>query len=149
METEPCWYFVGGERRDGIPTNIRGDLSYIWGDLTNVWGDLSNVRGDLSNIRGNLSGVRGDLSGVTGDLSGVRGDMTNRIISVGPIGSRKAYTVAYKNAENNIMIKCGCFHDSFDAWVAQYRETYGNNKHGIAYAAAAEFITAYAAAYWS
>ena len=34
------YYLVDGERREGVPSGIRGDLS-------NVWGDLSGVRGDL------------------------------------------------------------------------------------------------------
>ena len=41
------YYLVDGERREGVPSGIRGDLS-------NVSGDLSGIRGDLSGIRGNL-----------------------------------------------------------------------------------------------
>ena len=62
------YYFVNGEKREDVPSGIRGDLS-------GVRGDLSNVRGDLFGIRGALSGIRGDLSGVWGDLSNVRGDL--------------------------------------------------------------------------
>ena len=74
------YYFENGEKINGAPsdvcgdlTGIRGDLSGISGDLTGIRGDLSGIRGDLSGISGNLSGIRGDLSGVRGNLSGVRG----------------------------------------------------------------------------
>ena len=69
------YYFVNGEKREDVPSGIRGDLSGVRGDLSGVRGDLSNVRGDLSGVRGALSGIRGDLSGVWGDLSNVRGDL--------------------------------------------------------------------------
>lgn len=40
-----------------------------------VEGPPAGVCGDLSGVRGNLTGVRGDLSGVWGNLSGVCGDI--------------------------------------------------------------------------
>ena len=48
------WIDVDGEKHDGAPSGIRGDLS----DIT---GDLSDITGNLSGIRGNLTGIRGDL----------------------------------------------------------------------------------------
>jgi len=41
------YYFVNGEKREDVPSGIRGDLSGVRGDLSGVRGDLSNVRGDL------------------------------------------------------------------------------------------------------
>ena len=70
------------------------------------------------------------------------------ILAVGPIGSRLDITYAVKYRDR-IMIKCGCFWGDLEQWQAQCRATHGDNSHGMAYAAAADFIRAYAAAYWT
>ena len=62
------WHIKDGIRREGPPSDVRGDLSRVSGDLTNVRGNLSGVSGNLSGVSGDLSGVRGDLTGVSGDL---------------------------------------------------------------------------------
>ena len=69
------------------------------------------------------------------------------ILAVGPIGSRLDITYAVKHRDR-IMIKCGCFWGDLEQWQAQCRVTHGDNSHAAAYAAAANFIKAYAAAYW-
>ena len=69
------------------------------------------------------------------------------ILAVGPIGSRLDITYAVKYRDR-IMIKCGCFWGDLEQWQAQCRATHGDNSHAAAYAAAADFIRAYAAAYW-
>lgn len=69
------------------------------------------------------------------------------ILAVGPIGSRLDITYAVKYRDR-IMIKCGCFWGDLEQWQAQCRATHGDNSHAAAYAAAANFIKAYAAAYW-
>ena len=69
------------------------------------------------------------------------------ILAVGPIGSRLDITYAVKHRDR-IMIKCGCFWGDLEQWQAQCRVTHGDNSHAAAYAAAADFIRAYAAAYW-
>ena len=68
------------------------------------------------------------------------------ILAVGPIGSRLDITYAVKYRDR-IMIKCGCFWGDLEQWQAQCRATHGDNSHAAAYAAAADFIRAYAA-YW-
>ncbi len=81
-----------------------------------------------------------DLCGA--DLCGAK-----NILAVGPIGSRLDITYAVKHRDR-IMIKCGCFWGDLEQWQAQCRATHGDNSHAAAYAAAADFIRAYAAAYW-
>ena len=68
------------------------------------------------------------------------------ILAVGPIGSRLDITYAVKYRDR-IMIKCGCFWGDLEQWQAQCRATHGDNSHAAAYAAAADFIRAYAV-YW-
>jgi len=80
-----------------------------------------------------------DLCGA--DLCGAK-----NILAVGPIGSRLDITYAVKHRDR-IMIKCGCFWGDLEQWQAQCRATHGDNSHAAAYAAAADFIRAYAA-YW-
>jgi hypothetical protein len=81
-----------------------------------------------------------DLCGA--DLYGAK-----NILAVGPIGSRLDITYAVKHRDR-IMIKCGCFWGDLEQWQAQCRATHGDNSHAAAYAAAADFIRAYAVAYW-
>ena len=76
------------------------------------------------------------------DLRGAK-----NILAVGPIGSRLDITYAVKHRDR-IMIKCGCFWENLEQWQAQCRAIHGDNSHAAAYAAAANFIKAYAAAYW-
>ena len=81
------------------------------------------------------------------DLRGANLRDAKNILAVGPIGSRLDITYAVKHRDR-IMIKCGCFWGDLEQWQAQCRVTHGDNSHAAAYAAAADFIRAYAAAYW-
>ena len=100
-------------------------------------GEKADLRG--ANLRGaNLRGA--DLRGA--NLRGAK-----NILAFGPIGSRLDITYAVKYRDR-IMIKCGCFWGDLEQWQAQCRAIHGDNSHAAAYAAAADFIRAYAAAYW-
>ena len=100
-------------------------------------------------------GKRADLYGANlrnadlrdADLCGADLCGAKNILAVGPIGSRLDITYAVKHRDR-IMIKCGCFWGDLEQWQAQCRVTHGDNSHAAAYAAAADFIRAYAAAYW-
>lgn len=81
------------------------------------------------------------------DLCGANLYGAKNILAVGPIGSRLDITYAVKHRDR-IMIECGCFWGDLEQWQAQCRVTHGDNSHAAAYAAAADFIRAYAAAYW-
>lgn len=42
------WHYNDvGERAEGPPAGVRGDLTGVRGDLTGVWGNLSGVWGDI------------------------------------------------------------------------------------------------------
>lgn len=86
-----------------------------------------------------------DLYGA--NLHGAKLYGAKNILAFGPIGSRLDITYAVKYTDG-IMIKCGCFWGDLEQWQAQCRATHGDNSHAAAYAAAADFIRAYAAAYW-
>ena len=103
------------------------------------WLESKGHEGQHADLYGaNLRGA--DLGGA--DLRGAK-----NILAFGPIGSRQDITYAVKS-DNGIMIKCGCFWGDLEQWQAQCRATHGDNSHAAAYAAAADFIRAYAAAYW-
>ena len=123
----------GANLRDA---NLRGanlyDANLRDADLRDA--DLRNADLRVANLR------NADLYGA--DLCGAK-----NILAVGPIGSRLDITYAVKHRDR-IMIKCGCFWGDLEQWQAQCRVTHGDNSHAAAYAAAADFIRAYAAAYW-
>ena len=128
----------GADLRDA---NLRG------ANLRNA--DLYGANLYGADLRGaNLYGA--DLRGAdlrVADLCGADLCGAKNILAVGPIGSRLDITYAVKHRDR-IMIKCGCFWGDLEQWQAQCRVTHGDNSHAAAYAAAADFIRAYAAAYW-
>lgn len=63
---------------------------------------------------------------------------TNHFLVIGPIGSRYDYTTFYRNKDNGITVKCGCFLGGVDEFLAAVEKTHGDSKHGQAYRAAAE-----------
>ena len=81
------------------------------------------------------------------DLNEANLRSAKNIVTFGPIGSRGEFTYAVRHTDR-IMVKCGCFWGDFEHWQAKCRAIHKDTPHGRAYAAAAEFIRAYAAAYW-
>ena len=55
------FYFADGNKIDGAPIGVHGDMTDVRGDMTGVRGDMTDVRGDMSGVYGDMSGVRGDL----------------------------------------------------------------------------------------
>lgn len=82
-----------------------------------------------------------DLTGAI--LTGANLSDVRNVLDFGPIGSRHKSTYAIRHAEC-VMVKCGCFWGTFEKWVECCREAHGDTAHGKAYAAAADFIRAYA-----
>lgn len=137
---------VEGKRADLSGANlIRTNLSKV--NLSEA--NLSKVNLYEANLsEADLS--EADLSGA--DLRGANLIRTNlskakNIVTFGPIGSRGDFTYAVRHTDR-IMVKCGCFWGDFEHWQAKCRAIHKDTPHGRAYAAAAEFIRAYAAAYW-
>ena len=118
--------------------------------------EVEGKRADLSKVNlyeANLSEANlseADLSGADlreANLYGVDLRGAKNIVTFGPIGSRGDFTYAVRHTDC-IMVKCGCFWGDFEHWQAKCRAIHKDTPHGRAYAAAAEFIRAYAAAYW-
>ncbi|MDD3983951.1 MAG: hypothetical protein PHU54_08430, partial [Candidatus Omnitrophica bacterium] len=82
VENKTYYFDENGDRHDGVPVGIRGNLSGITGDLTGITGDLTGITGDLSGIRGYLSGIRGNLD----DCEITEGDRLHGINIVELIG---------------------------------------------------------------
>jgi uncharacterized protein YjbI with pentapeptide repeats len=61
------------------------------------------------------------------------------ILTIGPIGSRKAYTTSYKT-DKGIFIRCGCFKGSLDEFVTRVKVVHKDNTYERDYLAMAEFI---------
>ena len=49
------YFYKDGNKIEGFPPCVSGDLTNVSGDLTGVWGDLTGVWGDLTGVTGNLS----------------------------------------------------------------------------------------------
>lgn len=121
--------------------------------------NLSNANLARADLRkANLTGAylyRADLTGANlygadlrdAILTGANLSEVRSMLSFGPIGSRHKFTYAIRHAEC-VMVRCGCFWGTLEKWVECCREAHGDTAHGKAYAAAADFIRAYAAAYW-
>ncbi len=98
-----------------------------------------------------LSGA--DLSGaylrgayLGGDKANPRLKLVGRrpILSIGPIGSRDDYLLAYVTDEG-VYVRAGCFFDTLDAFRSAVSQTHGDSEHGREYAAAIAMIEAHAA----
>ena len=62
----------------------------------------------------------------------------NHIFSIGPVGSRNEYTTFYRNKNEKIEVRCGCFNGRIEEFLEKVAETHGENKHASVYRAAAE-----------
>ena len=54
IEMKLYWIDDKGDKHEGCPSVIRGEVSWLRGDV-------SGLRGDVSGLRGNVSGIRGDV----------------------------------------------------------------------------------------
>ena len=59
-------------------------------------------------------------------------------LSIGPIGSRFGFTTFFRTENCEIFVSCGCFLGNIDTFLEKVQKTHGDNKHAIAYRAAAE-----------
>ena len=123
--------------------NLSHDGSaWVYGDAR-VYGN-ARVYGD-ARVYGNAK-VYGDAwvygnAKVCGNAE-VYGDAevysVNHIFSIGPIGSRNEYTTFYRNKNEKIEVRCGCFNGIIEEFLEKVAETHGENKHASVYRAAAE-----------
>jgi hypothetical protein len=66
------------------------------------------------------------------------------ILSIGPIGSRSDYLLAFLTDEG-VHVRAGCFFGALEEFRAAVQETHAGNDHGREYAAAIVMIKAHAA----
>lgn len=64
-------------------------------------------------------------------------------IVIGPIGSRNGFTTFYKNKDENVCVRCGCFSGTVDEFLEAVQETHGDNRFGREYRIAAELAKAH------
>ena len=62
---------------------------------------------------------------------------TAHILVIGPIGSRNDFITFYRDKDNEITVKCGCFLGKIDVFLDKVTDTHGDSKHAAVYRAAA------------
>ena len=145
------------EKATAEKTNLSG--AYLSGadlrgaDLSGAYLSDANLRGanlrdaNLSdaNLRGanlrdaNLSGA--NLRGA--NLSGKKLVGDRPFFTIGPIGSRADYVIAYLT-DSGLMIRAGCFFDTRDQFELALDAEHGNSQHGQEYRAALVLIDKHA-----
>ena len=113
------------------------DHAWVYGDAS-VCGD-ARVYGDAS-VCGN-AWVHGDAcvygnAKVYGNVrvfSDAKIAKTTEIFLAGPIGSRNDFTTFYKNKNDGISVKCGCFNGSIDDFENTVKENHNGTKHEKTY----------------
>ena len=63
---------------------------------------------------------------------------TTNIFVIGPAGSRNAYTTFYRDKDNEISVRCGCFCGKLDKFLRKVSEIHGANKYALVYQASVE-----------
>ena len=104
--------------------------AWVCGDAK-VWGN-AEVCGDAK--------VCGDAE-VCGDAK-VCGDAevfsASHVLVIGAIGSRNDFTTFYRDKDNEITVKCGCFLGKIDRFLEKVTQTHGDSKYALVYRAAVE-----------
>lgn len=59
------------------------------------------------------------------------------VLVIGPIGSRRGFTTFYRDRDNGISVRCGCFNGKLDKFLEKVTETHGESKYAQVYRAAA------------
>ena len=60
------------------------------------------------------------------------------MLTIGAIGSRNDFTTFYRDKDNEITVKCGCFHGKIHEFLEKVAQTHGDSKYALIYRAAAE-----------
>ena len=120
---------------------VCGDAK-VWGNAE-VWGN-AKVCGDAK-VWGNAK-VWGDAkvwgnAEVCGDAK-VCGDAevfsASHVLVIGAIGSRDDFTTFFRDKDNEITVKCGCFLGKIDKFLEKVTQTHGDSKYALVYKAAVE-----------
>ena len=121
--------WVGGDAWVGGKARVEGK-AYVGGE---AW------IGGNAKVEGNAR-VGGEA--YVGGEAWVRGNADifskSQILVIGPIGSRDDFTTFYRDKDNEITVKCGCFLGKIDEFLEKVAETHGDSKYALVYRAAAE-----------
>lgn len=58
--------------------------------------------------------------------------------NIGAIGSRDDFTTFFRDKDNEITVKCGCFLGKIDKFLEKVTQTHGDSKYALVYRAAVE-----------
>ena len=98
--------------------------AWVCGDAK-VWGN-AKVCGDAE-VWGNAE-VCGDAKVFS----------VSHVLVIGAIGSRNDFTTFYRDKDNEITVKCGCFLGKIDRFLEKVTQTHGDSKYALVYRAAVE-----------
>ena len=62
----------------------------------------------------------------------------SHVLVIGAIGSRNDFTTFYRDKDNEITVKCGCFLGKIDRFLEKVIQTHGDSKYALVYRAAVE-----------
>ena len=63
---------------------------------------------------------------------------TDHVLVIGAIGSRNDFTTFFRDKDNEITVKCGCFLGKIDKFLEKVTQTHKDTKHTLAYRTAVE-----------
>ena len=98
--------------------------AWVCGDAK-VWGN-AKVCGDAK-VWGNAE-VCGDAEVFS----------ASHVLVIGAIGSRDDFTTFFRDKDNEITVKCGCFLGKIDKFLEKVTQTHGDSKYALVYRAAVE-----------
>lgn len=112
------------------------DNAKVCGDAK-VYGDAkvcgnAKVYGDAE-VYGNAE-VRGN-AWVCGNAEVFSAD---HVLVIGAIGSRNDFTTFFRDKDNEITVKCGCFLGKIDKFLEKVTQTHKDTKHALVYRTAVE-----------
>ena len=121
--------WVCGDAKVWGNAKVCGDAE-VCGDAK-VWGN-AKVCGDAK-VWGNAK-VCGDAE-VWGNAEVFS---ASHVLVIGAIGSRNDFTTFYRDKDNEITVKCGCFLGKIDRFLEKVTQTHGDSKYALVYRAAVE-----------
>lgn len=62
----------------------------------------------------------------------------SHLLVVGPVGSRNDFTTFFRNKDNEITVRCGCFLDNINEFLKIVQKTHEDNKYALIYRKVAE-----------
>ena len=62
----------------------------------------------------------------------------DHVLVIGAIGSRNDFTTFFRDKDNEITVKCGCFLGKIDKFLEKVTQTHKDTKHALVYRTAVE-----------